>query len=256
MEARLPLDKVKRILQFTESLLGKSHCSKLQLLQLLGHFNFASRVILPGRSFVSYLIHLSTTVKELHEFVCLDKHCREDLYMWHHFLKEWNGVSLFYDSVASLSSDMELYTDASLIGFGAIFKSQWFCSDWPENIPSVKEGDLSMAFRELYPIVAAAILWGKQWSTKRIIFVCDNQSAVYILQKGRSKCLAIMKLMCTLTWTAAVYNFHFTARHLYGKRNQTADSLSRLSLQRFRQLAPKADKEPQICPQPQQLIWD
>ena len=32
-----------------------------------------------------------------------------------------------------------------------------------------------MAFREIYPIVVAAIILGKQWTGKRIVFVCDNQ---------------------------------------------------------------------------------
>ena len=65
MEARLPFDKVQRIVMFIEGLLGETQCTKLKLLQLLGHLNFASRVILPGRAFVSYLIQLSTTVKQL-----------------------------------------------------------------------------------------------------------------------------------------------------------------------------------------------
>ena len=55
MEARLPLDKVQRILKFIEGLLGETRCTKLQLLQLLGHFNFVSRVTLPGRVFCHFL---------------------------------------------------------------------------------------------------------------------------------------------------------------------------------------------------------
>ena len=108
MEARLPLDKISRIIGFIETLLNASSCSKRQLLQLLGHFNFASRVILPGRSFVSYLIDLSTSVKELWHYVYLDIHCREDLHMWQEFLRNWNGVSLFYDAEYTFDSDMEL----------------------------------------------------------------------------------------------------------------------------------------------------
>lgn len=56
---------------------------------------------------------------------------------------------------------MELFTDASLIGFGALFQNQWFCAEWPGGLPFVQESDPSMAFRELYPIVAAAVVWGK-----------------------------------------------------------------------------------------------
>ena len=54
MEARLPWDKIQRITEFTEALLDKTYYSKHELLQLLGHFNFASRVILPGRFFFSH----------------------------------------------------------------------------------------------------------------------------------------------------------------------------------------------------------
>lgn len=255
MEARLPVDKVQRIIQFIETLIGRSNCTKRQLLQLLGHFNFASRVILPGRSFVSYLIELSTTVKELWHLVTLNVQCREDLQMWHRFLTDWNGVSLFYDSELTPAPDMELYTDASLIGFGAIYGKQWFYSKWPQELPTISDGDLSMAFRELYPIVAAAVIWGKYWTTKRVLFLCDNLSTVHIICKGRSKCLAIMKIMRTLTWTAAVNNFCFTAKHLAGRTNQIADSLSRLLLQKFHKLAPYADSQPQKCPEPDQVIW-
>ena len=56
---------------------------------------------------------------------------------------------------------MQLYSNASLVGFGVIFKQQW-----PKEILSVEDSDLSMAFRELYPIVAAAVLWGKELDCK------------------------------------------------------------------------------------------
>ena len=130
MIAKLPMDKIQRILQFLHRMLHKSKCTKLELLQLLGHLNFASRVILPGRSFVSYLIHLSTTVKRLHQLVTLDCHCQEDLIMWHKFLTNWNGVSMFYDSHFTAACSMERHTDSLLIGFGGIFQNQWFCSEW------------------------------------------------------------------------------------------------------------------------------
>ena len=70
--AKLPFDKVQRIIKFIETLLDKNKCSKRELLQLLWHLNFASRVILPSRSFVSYLISLSTTVSRPHHMVNLE----------------------------------------------------------------------------------------------------------------------------------------------------------------------------------------
>ncbi|CAG2245618.1 TMC [Mytilus edulis] len=187
MEARLPLNKVDRICEFIKKLCRKKSCTKRELLQLLGHLNFASRVILPGRSFVSYLIGLSTTVNDLHHYVKLDKECRVDLEFWLLFLSSWNGVNMFYSRQFYSSYDMELFTDASSTkGFGGYFKGEWFYSSWPSNI-AYPDKTFSMAFLELYPIVVSAILWGSQWTTKRILFWCDNEATVAIVKKGRSK---------------------------------------------------------------------
>ena len=54
MVAKLPMDKVQRIIEFIGNLMGKKKCSKRDLLQLLGNLNFASRLVLSGRSFDSY----------------------------------------------------------------------------------------------------------------------------------------------------------------------------------------------------------
>ena len=75
LEARLPQEKVDIICNFINKVLQQLSCTKRELLQLLRHLSFASRVIVPGRSFVSYLIDLSTKVKELHYYVNLRKQC-------------------------------------------------------------------------------------------------------------------------------------------------------------------------------------
>ena len=105
-----------------------------------------------------------------------------------------------------------------------------------------------MAFLKLYPIVVAALLWGSEWSCKTIMFWCDNEATVAIVRKGRSKCLEIMKLMRQLTWCAARNNFHFSAKHVPGYKNQISDALSRLQIDRFRSLAPQAEQHPCKCP--------
>ena len=75
LEARLLQEKVDIIFNFINKVLQQLSCTKRELLQLLRHLSFASRVIVPGRSFVSYLIDLSTKVKELHYYVNFRKQC-------------------------------------------------------------------------------------------------------------------------------------------------------------------------------------
>ena len=101
-----------------------------------------------------------------------------------------------------------------------------------------------MAHKELVPIVAATEIWGRHWSRKRILFLCDNQATCAILNKGRSRCSVIMQLIRHLTVKAAWSHFAFSAQYIASKANDIADSLSRFQMARFRVLAPHADRTP------------
>ena len=91
-----------------------------------------------------------------------------------------------------------------------------------------------MALLELYPIVVACVLWGKDWSGRRVLFNCDNMATLEIINKGRSKVNIIMKLMRKLTWCSAISNFTIHAKHVPGCFNSTADAISRLQMNKFR----------------------
>ena len=59
MQARLPKATIVDITGFIQTILNKRPCTRKELEQLLGHLNFASRVILPGRAFTyTGLYHL------------------------------------------------------------------------------------------------------------------------------------------------------------------------------------------------------
>ena len=257
LQARLPSEKVVRMLDILSSLENKKSCTKRELLQLLGHLNFAARVIPPGRSFVSYLLKIAHSVKQLSYHVHLNEECREDISMWKLFLQHWNGVSMFHDNQRTVAADMQLFTDASsTLGFGGYFLGQWFSSKWPTHLPVEEDVEVSMAFRELYPIVVAAMLWGQNWNRKRILFYCDNLGTVQIIRKGRSKSPPVMLLMRQLTWCAVRNNFCVYAEHLPGKANKIADALSRFEIKTFRELAPEAALKPCSPPPLSQVLWN
>ena len=104
-----------------------------------------------------------------------------------------------------------------------------------------------MALCELYPIVMACVLWGSQWTQKRILFFCDNMSTVDIISKGRSKVPSIMKLMRRLTFQLAKCNFVVHSKHIFSRENCIADCLSRFQMDTFRTLATGADPLPTPC---------
>lgn len=253
MEARLPLDKLSRITQLLLDFQRKKSCKKQELLSLVGHLVFASRVIVPGRTFMSRLFQASKKATKLYHFVNLDTECQADIHMWFDLLTHWNGISLFLYEDPISSAELHLHTDASGIGFGGMYKNAWFSGSWPPDLLNNVDNDMSIALQELYPIVISAILWGHDWARKRILLHCDNMSVVYIINKGRSPCRSIMKLMRRLVIVSANSNFQFAAVHEPGATNCIADALSRHQYQKFRQLAPYADQEP--CQVPSQVLF-
>lgn len=151
---------------------------------------------------------------------------------------------------------MTFITDAaSTIGYGGFFQGRWFHALWPPDMVNISNKRLSMAYMELYPIVVAAMLWGKLWTGKRILLHCDNTATVHIINKGRSKSSAIMLLMRRLTWCQATCNFMAYSVHIEGYRNNIADSLSRFQMQRFWSLAPLAERTSTPCPQHSEIIF-
>ena len=181
------------------------------------------------------------------------KHCRSDLAMWAKFLCNWNGISFFiYDNFIQ-APDIQLYTDASKTAFGGIYMKEWFQVDFPSELLYEQT---SMAFLELYPIVMACVLWGKNWSRKRILFNCDNLATVEIINKGRSKIASNMKLMRTLTYQSAMYGFVIHAQHIAGVDNGLADSISRYQMSKFRTMAPEANLRPTPCLSAAEIMMD
>jgi len=245
MKASLPQDKLSRINSVLHTFNMRVKCTKRELLSLLGHLNFACRVIPAGRSFISRLLEAATSVKKLYYHVDLDKNCRADICMWQYLLAHWNGVSFFLDNHITKAHDMCLFTDAAgSTGFGGFYENQWFQGIWPKELRIETNPEISIAFQELYPVVVAAMLWGQSWECRRIMFYSDNQATVHIINKGRSKSPAIMKLMRRLVITAGLYNFCFVAEHVPGVQNSIADALSRFQMSRFRKLAPHAQEQP------------
>jgi len=68
------------------------------------------------------------------------------------------------------------------LGYGAIFQHPWF-----RGPGSASQQSLSIAYKELFPTVVAAYLWGPLWSSRRVKFLCDSELVVAVLSSGTSK---------------------------------------------------------------------
>ncbi|KAL0194682.1 hypothetical protein M9458_008254, partial [Cirrhinus mrigala] len=228
-QASLPSEKVQRISLLLSNYLLADRCTKQQLLALLGHLNYAIRIIPQGKSFLSHLLSKVTSIPSLHDKVTLDEGCKMEMHLWQQFLSSWNGISFFYNDYVSQPEDIQLYTDAApSTGFGGYYSGRWFASEWPPEFSHLAQqsDSPSSTLFEIYPVIIAAILWGHEWSKHIILIHSDNSAVVDIINKGRSRSPTIMQFIRRLTLISAQNQFLIRAAHIPGYHNSIADSLS------------------------------
>lgn len=130
---------------------------------------------------------------------------------------------------------------------GGYYRGEWFASSLP--------GDFNVScvtWREIISIYVSCILWSEEFSGKRLVFHCDNLGVVQCWEKLGASNNHVLELMRRILMIAATKNFTITIKHLTGADNSIAHALSRLQFERFRALAPFANRNPTNIPD----IWD
>ena len=169
--------------------------------------------------------------------VRVNREFQADLQWWRTFATGWNGVALM-PPLAPATVDVT--SDASgHWGCGAWSQRSWFQYEWPEEARQYH-----IAFKELFVILLACAVWGRQWQQKRVRCWSDNQAAV---QGVTSRCCrdpSLMHLLRCLFFMEAHFQFELGASHISGKANRLADDLSRNCLSSFFSKAPLMDPLP------------
>lgn len=177
MECHLPLVKLSDLRRLVQEALVKTKITLRLLQSLLGKLNFACRIIPMGRIFCRRLAQATAGVRQPHYLIRLRREHREDLRVWDTFLEEYNGRSLWMAEGVS-NSELQLFTDAAgAVGYGAFFQGHWSVGRWPE-VWRVQGLTANLCLLELFPIVVAIELWGREMSNRSICFHCDNMSVV------------------------------------------------------------------------------
>jgi len=166
------------------------------------------------------------------------------------FFQDFNGISIFHDKVWCTNADVCLFTDSSAAddkGFGAYFHGQWTNDTWPKSwIEQGRTRDITLL--EYFPILVSLYIWGDHLRNKKVLFRCDNNAVVQVINSQTTKSTELMVLVRALTLKCLQLNLVLKAEHIPGVQNGIADSLSRLQMARFRQLAPDAELHPVPVP--------
>ena len=242
MSTSLPPDKLEKFHRMVNSLHQKKKVIKRELLSLIGLLSFVSKVVKPGRMFLRRLIDLSTTVTSLNFYVTLNSEARADLAWLRDFLHEWNGVAIIPQAPVS-SAELELYTDASDLGFGCVYGTQWFYAAWERGW-----GETSINAREAFAIWAAVCVWGVDWRDAQVVIHTDSEVNTHVWKTGSCRDRDLMRVIRAMFMFAARHNISITLLHIPGKHNVLADCLSRFQVKKFRRAHPTAAPLPMVIP--------
>ena len=76
-------------------------------------------------------------------------------------------------------------------------------------------------------------------------FYTDNEAIVHVINEQSCKDKLLMVFVHQMVLLCLKFNILFKAKHITGVKNNLADALSRLQVQKFRQLAPASmDRSP------------
>ena len=205
--ARLPQDKLSSLQELIGSWLPRKWCNRRELESLIGHLHHAAKVVWPGRTFLRRMIDLLCCFRRRDHPIRLNREFHLDFRWWHQFLADWHGVSFWLFPGLLPEADVEVSSDAagSLV-YGAYLKGQWFAGSW-----AASQQLQSIAYKELFPIVLAAHVWGHSWVKKHVLFRSDNDPVVHILNTRTSRVPCLMRLLRSLLFSAARHSFSFSS---------------------------------------------
>ena len=184
-------------------------CTQKELLSLIGQLAFASKIIRPGRIFLCRLISTAHSVKRLHHFIYLNKDARKDIKWWIDNCIHLNKKHFIPEIFSITTNDIKLFTEASSIGFGAIYDYLWIQGKWS---PALSQR--SIDYKKLFAIWASCVTWGSQWERKHIIFFTDNKPITELWQSGSSSSEQLMDLLKKLYSMAVHYNLSISFKHI------------------------------------------
>ena len=222
--ASLPQDKLEEYRQEVQLTLQRSKIRRSALESLIGKLNFAAAVV-PARPFLRRLIDLLHSVKKPYYFIRCTQNVIADLQTWDSFLSQYNGIT-YFRSLGTISSDtINLASDASDMGFGACYGSQWIQAAYPAGWKKFHIG-----VKEIYPVYVLICMFGHLMKNNNIALLCDNSGDVDIINKQSSKCKQTMQIMRPLTLKLVEFNIHLIAKHIPGHTNVIPDRISRFQI--------------------------
>ena len=222
MIAQLPIDKLEQYKQDVEIAIRSDELTLRDLRSLLGKLQFSTSVVTCGRPFLRRLYDLTKGAVNPCKKISIDDDAKSDLKIWLSFLNNYNGRSIIYKKPVHESDDLHFFSDSSKTAFGGQFGKDWIHGFWPE-----KWSKEHINLLEMYPIFALVKLFSSRLKNRSIVFHCDNEAIVNVINNQTCTCPKIMNLVRPFVLELLYNNVLFKAVWIPGVDNIISDFISR-----------------------------
>ena len=104
-----------------------------------------------------------------------------------------------FDTIIN-AQQVQMYSDASRnfsLGFGGICQNSWMFMPWDPAF--MNKAEPSIAYLELFAVLATVLNWAERFRNKCIVLFCDNEGVVEMINSSTSNCRQCMVLIRILT---------------------------------------------------------
>ena len=245
----IPEEKRQKAINSLQAMISKRKATVKDIQSLAGLLNFLNRAIVPGRAFTRrmYAKYEGIVKKQqkrlkAYHHVKIDREFKADCEAWLELLNSDGMAAVVrsfvdFEERGKTSTELAFFSDVSLnplLGFGAHFDRQWTYGQWPKGFVETRKP--SIEYLELYALVVAVFIWGKNLANQRFTIFCDNEAVVHMINNYASSCPNCMVLIRLLVLKTLQYNFRVFTKYVRSQDNDIADCLSRLQFHHFAQL--------------------
>ncbi len=233
----IPANKVDKVLRQIQYALSIKVVRVKFLQSMVGQLNFVGKAI-PGvrcfnRRFYSALILPKDRKIHPYYHVKVTPELREDLLVWKTELKELNCTVPFRFVVPGHIWDVQLYTDASSVGWGVWYQeSRWAYGAWSCKLMTQDRVTLA----EMLAVLIAMQLFMEEFQGEHVVIHVDNTNVVSWVNNQTSPVPEALHFIRKMVAMSIKHQVLVKARYIRSEDNIHADLLSRLQVSEFRWL--------------------
>ena len=130
-----------------------------------------------SRFFLNRLLHILRAHSNS-KFIPLSEEFNKDIIWFKNFVEKFNGVTFFEKT----NFDHEMCLDASLTGIGGFCANEIYHGRIPQHYATA-----NIATLEMHNVLVAIRLWAEKCKHCTVLFRCDNEAVVTVLNSGKPK---------------------------------------------------------------------